>query len=90
MDTVSVNIFRDNIKKLVEKVANEHTALKVTRRAGEDFVIMSAEDWEREQESLYVLQNSELMRQISGSLSTHTKDSGYKPTDEQLNEIFGI
>jgi len=41
---------------------------------------MSAEDWERDQETLYVLQNTSLMRQIADSSATHT---GYTPTKEQ-------
>jgi len=90
MDTVSVNIFRDNLKSLVEQVVSRHEPLKVTRRAGEAFVVMSAEDWEREQETLYVLQNQGLMQQIADSMATHTKGQGYRPTKEQMDEIAGL
>lgn len=90
MDSVSVNRFRDNLKSFVEQVVNTHSPIKVTRRSGEDFIVTSAEDWEREQETLYVLQNNSLMRQIADSLSTHTRDGGYKPGEEQMNEITGI
>ena len=90
MDTVSVNRFRDNLKSMVEQVVSDHVPLKVTRRAGADFVVVSAEDWEREQETLYVLQNEDLMRQISGSAKSHGLGAGYRPTDEQLNEISGV
>ena len=61
MDSVSVNEFRDKLKDHVEKVISEHMPLRVTRRNGNDFVVISAEDWEREQETLYVLQNSSLV-----------------------------
>ena len=88
MDTVSVNKFRDKLKTFVEQVVEDHTPIKVTRRAGDAFVVMSAEDWEREQETLYVLQNTSLMKQISESV--HAKDSGYVPTSEELNEIASI
>lgn len=90
MDTISVNKFRDNLKAVVEQVADHHEPVKVTRRAGEDFVVISAEDWEREQETLHVLQNKDLMQQIADSLQTHTQGKGYTPTDEQMNEILGI
>ena len=90
MDTISVNKFRDNLKNLVEQVVNRHEPLKVTRRAGEAFVVISADDWEREQETLYVLQNKNLMQQIASSLETHTNGKGYIPTDEQINEITSI
>ncbi|MBT2789004.1 MULTISPECIES: type II toxin-antitoxin system Phd/YefM family antitoxin [unclassified Halomonas] len=90
MDTISVNKFRDNLKSVVEEVVSRHETLKVTRRAGEAFVVMSAEDWEREQETLHVLQSQDLMQQIAASLNTHNQGQGYTPTDEQMNEITGI
>jgi antitoxin YefM len=90
MNTVSVNKFRDNLKSFVEQVAHEHLPLRVTRRSGGDFVVISAEDWEREQETLYVLQNSHLMLQIADSLKTHVTRSGYTPTDEETDEILGV
>lgn len=90
MDTVSVNQFRDNLKAFVEQAVSTHTPIKVTRRAGEAFVVMSADDWEREQETLYVLQNSSLMKQIADSTTTHAQRTGYTPTNEQMDEITRI
>ena len=52
MDSVSVNQFRAKLKHYVERVIQDRQPLKVTRRNGEDFVVISAEDWEREQETL--------------------------------------
>ncbi len=90
VDSVSVNKFRDNLKSFVEQIVTKHVPLKVTRRSGEDFVVISADDWDREQETLYVLQNKELMKQIAASLNSHTKGAGYRPTQDELNEINGI
>lgn len=87
MDSVSVNRFRDNLKVLVEQAISSHTPLKVTRRSGEAFVVMSADDWEREQETLYVLQNSSLMQQLLESATTHAQGTGYTPKEEEINEI---
>lgn len=69
MDTISVNKFRDNLENVVEQVISQHEPVKVTRRAGEAFVVMSAEDWEREQETLHVLQSKSLMQQIGRDLA---------------------
>lgn len=90
MDTVSVNKFRDTLKDCVEKVIRQHNPLKVTRRNGQDFVVVSAEDWEQEQETLYVLQNSSLMKQIADSITTNTQNQGYSPTHEEIDEILSI
>lgn len=90
METVSVNRFRENLKTYVEEAVSTHTPLKVTRRSGEAFVVMSADDWEREQETLYVLQNSSLMQQIADSLDSHRKGEGYRPTEGEQDEIIGV
>lgn len=90
MNSISVNRFRDNLKNFVEQVVSQHLPLKVTRRNGEDFVVLSADDWEREQETMYVLQNNDLMRQIADSVASHSDREGYKPTVRELDEITGI
>ena len=90
MDSISVNKFRDNLKSYVEQIVTEHIPLKVTRRSGEDFVVVSADDWEREQETLFVLQNNSLMKQIEASLQSHGQKDGYRPTQDEMDEITGI
>ena len=84
MNTTSVN---NNLKSFVEEVIEQHVPLKITRRRGYDFVVISAEDWEREQETLYVLQNKGLMQQIAESWRTHSNNQGYSPTRKEMNEI---
>jgi antitoxin YefM len=90
MDTTTVNKFRDGLKRYVDRVATRHTPLRVTRGGGADFVVMSAEDWERDQETLYVLQNSSLMRQIAEASATHQDGTGHRPTQGQLDEFLGV
>ena len=90
MESISVNKFRDNLKTFVEHVISEHIPLKVTRRSGDDFIVISADDWAREQETLYILQNNSLMKQIAASMSSNVKNEGYKPTTVELDEITGI
>jgi antitoxin YefM len=90
MDSISVNKFRENLRTFVEQVVSRHHPLKVTRRSGEAFIVIGAEDWEREQETLYILQNNNLMQQISASLATHIKQKGYMPTAGEVDEITRI
>ena len=74
----------------VEQTVSDHEPIKITRRAGEVFIVMSADDWEREQETLHILQSNDLMKQIAESMGTHQRAEGYTPTKEQLDEITGI
>ncbi|MFP4332875.1 MAG: type II toxin-antitoxin system Phd/YefM family antitoxin [Campylobacterales bacterium] len=87
---LSVNEFRANLKTYVDTAISTHEPLKVSRRNGGDFVVMSLEDYERENETLYVLQNSSLMNQIVKSLKTFEDSKGYKPNSSELNEINSI
>lgn len=84
---VTVNQFRDHLRQYVDQTAENHEILTVTRRNGKDFVVMSSEDWRSIEETLYVLQNSSLMEQVQTSLKTHQKNKGYRPTQEELDEI---
>ncbi len=90
MREITVNQFRSHLKESVEDVISSHDVLKVTRRGGDPFVVVSAEDWEREQETLHVLSNSNLMRQIAASTKTHQAGSGYSPTAKEIDEIHRI
>ena len=87
MIQLSVNKFRANLKAFVDKAINDHMPIRINRRAGKDFIVMSAEDWERERETLYVLQNTSLMMQINESMQTYNSNKGYKPSKDDLNEI---
>ena len=90
MIQLSVNKFRSNLKSFVDQAINDHIPLRIRRRVGRDFIVMSAEDWEREQETLYVLQNSSLMKQIAESTKAYKSSGGYKPTKKELDEINSI
>ncbi len=90
MNSISVNKFRDNLKSFVDQSFNEHQPLKVTRRNAQDFVVMSADDYAREQETLYVLQNNDLMAQIAKSLQTHLNKTNHKASTKQVDEILSI
>jgi len=81
---LSVNQFRANLKQYVDLAVDNHEPLQVSRKNGEAFVVMSLEDYEREQETLYVLGNTSLMGQIQDSLNTYNKGTGYKPTADEL------
>jgi len=71
MKNISLDKFRDNLSNLVDRVVSTNAPLKVKLHKGAAFIVVSASDWERDQETLYVLQNDKLMKQISSSYKTH-------------------
>jgi len=83
--TLSVNKFRANLKHYVDNAIDNHEPLTVSRKNGEAFVVLSLDDYNREQETLYVLNNNTLMGQIEESFLTYKKRSGYNPSSSELN-----
>jgi antitoxin YefM len=90
MKTLPMNEFCATLPNILEQVIINHRPVKVTQQTGQDVIVMSVEDWEQEQETLYVLQNQSLMAQIAESLKTYIAGTGYLPTPEELDEITRI
>jgi antitoxin YefM len=90
MDSMSLSQFRELLDDCKGHIGDQHTPVKVTTPQGNDFVVISTEDWQREQETLYVLQNNSLIQQIVESLATHTTQDGYQPSEEEINAFLSI
>ena len=87
MTNISVNQFRDNLKHYAELAIQNHEVITVTRRNGQDFVVMSAEDWKGIEETFFVLENPRLMLQIQTSLDSHNNHKGRPLSPEESDEI---
>lgn len=90
MEAMTYSHFRENLAKVLDKVHQDSTVVKVTRQNGQAAIVMSLEDWEQEQETLYVLNNKALMQQIADSLTTHSAHQGRIADQGMLDEIFSI
>lgn len=56
MVETTANHFRENLKSEVDRVIENHDVLRVTRRKGGDFVVLSADDWDAIAETIYLNQ----------------------------------
>ena len=74
MDEVSANKFRAHLKSQVDGVVENHTVLRVRRRRGGDFVVLSAEDWSAIEETLFL------------NRIPHLVDSVHEAASEPLEE----
>ena len=88
MDAISYSSFREKLASVLDQVNDHSTVVKITRKNGKAAVVMSLDDWERDQETLYVLQNKPLMRQLEASLKTHSERSGRSADSATLVEIL--
>lgn len=64
MNEITANRFRDKLKTEVDRAIREHRPLRVTRRRGGDFVVLSAEDWSTIEETLYLNRVPGLVKSI--------------------------
>ena len=53
---MTANYFREHLKAAVDEVVGDHSALRVTRRNGDDFVVIGADDWDAIAETLHLKQ----------------------------------
>ncbi|MDT8446873.1 MAG: type II toxin-antitoxin system Phd/YefM family antitoxin [bacterium] len=54
MRETTVNHFRQHLKSEVDECIAAHDVLKVSRRHGEGFVVLSESDWKAVEETLYL------------------------------------
>jgi len=80
-----VMFFLENLPKDKVKLQIADNISTLSKKVGENFVVLSLEDYQQEQETLYILNNNSLMGQLEKSFLTYQKKEGYKPTLNELN-----
>ncbi len=80
-----VMFFLENLPKDKVKLKIADGLSTISKKVGENFVVLPLEEYQREQETLYVLNNNSLMGQLEKSFLTYQKKEGYKPTLDELN-----
>ena len=80
-----VMFFLENLPKDKVKLKIADNISTLSKKVGENFVVLSLEDYQQEQETLYVLNNNSLMKQLETSFLTYQRKEGYKPSLKELN-----
>lgn len=58
MNVVTLTDTRQNLKEVMDRVVEDHAPVVVTRRRGEDVVMVSLADWRAMEESAHLLSSS--------------------------------
>ena len=90
MQAISYSIFRQSLANILDKVNDDSTPIQITRKGKKGAVVISLDDWESMEETLYVLQNKSLSKQIETSIQTHKARTGKTANQEIINEITGL
>jgi len=67
MFETSANEFRKKLKSHVDQTIASHQVLKVTRKKGENFIIIGEKDWRSIEETLYLHQFPGLVDSIQNA-----------------------
>lgn len=73
MPTISVSEARANLYRLLDKVADSHEAITITGKRANG-VLISEEDWNAVQETLYLLSVPGMRKSIKQGLETPIED----------------
>ena len=80
MEITTYSNFRQNLKSFLDSVFNNHTPLSVTRTNGGDVVVLSKEDYERMQETCYLLSSPKNAERIREALKDLDRGKGEQHT----------
>lgn len=67
MRETTANVFRQHLKSEVDQCIANHEVLRVSRRNGENFIVISETDWNAIEETLYLNQFPGLIESIHES-----------------------
>ena len=78
METLALSTFRETLKTSLQKVAEDHTPMILKRQRGKDMVVLSLEDFNAMQETMYLLGNATNATHLLRS--KHQLEQGFSKT----------
>ena len=78
MEITSYSNFRQNLKGFMDSVLKNRAPLFITRTKGEDVVMLSKEDYESMEETLYLLSNPRNAERLAKGIQEYEEGKGIK------------
>lgn len=86
---ISASEARQRLFPLLQQVNNDHEPVRITSKAG-DAVLMSADDYDSWQETVYLLRSPENARRLMEAVARdRAGESGRSTSIEELQEMAG-
>lgn len=73
MEIATFSDFRQNMKTFLDAVVKTHKPLFITRKQGDELVVMSKEDYTSLQETLYLLSSPNNAKRLKESIAQYEK-----------------
>ena len=77
---------RENLKSAFDKAIENHEEILVTRKNGENLVILSEEDYNSLQETAYILRSHKNAQRLESALESSKKTEGIKLSLNDLED----
>lgn len=74
MHAVSYTYLRQNLKEVLDRVADQHDSLIVTRKNGENMVILSQNDFQALEETVYLMSSPKNLDRLRTAI--HNSETG--------------
>ncbi|HMT44104.1 MAG TPA: type II toxin-antitoxin system prevent-host-death family antitoxin [Chakrabartia sp.] len=69
MEIVTYSETRANLKAIMDRVVEDHTPTAITRQRGKPVVMVSLEDWNAMQETMYLLSTPNNAKRLLNSIA---------------------
>ncbi|MBT4879576.1 MAG: type II toxin-antitoxin system prevent-host-death family antitoxin [Alphaproteobacteria bacterium] len=87
MVTVTYSSLRENLKNFMDQAIQDHVSFLVTRKSGENVVLLSESDYNSLRETAYLLRSPKNARRLLESLRDSNKASGKEFTMNDLENL---
>jgi antitoxin YefM len=76
MNAINYSELRKNLKSTMDKIISDHEPLIITRRNGENVVMVSYEDYASIEETAYLLKSPENAKRLRESIKSYEEGKG--------------
>ena len=87
MRTLNYTTARKNLATAIDEVVNDHTPLVITKGSDKAVVMMSLEDWNAWQETMYLLRSPANAERLLGAIRDFDENENLIVKQQPLSEI---
>lgn len=69
MDAITYTRARENLAKMMDKVCDDHAPIVITRNNERSVIMLSLEDYQSLEETVYLLRSPENLRRLAESIA---------------------
>ena len=87
MRTLNYTTARKNLATAIDEVVNDHTPLVITKGSDKAVVMMSLEDWNAWQETMYLLRSPANAERLLGAIRDFDENENLIVKQQPLSEV---